>query len=108
MKKPDRCPHCGETGIDYRNYKRHLYMYCVDPLLIIDAWDDIKDDKPILKSEEDAKLFFESIDNPKPPNDKLKEVAKKYKGETSFKDPVKSEPTENPGFIRRILNWFKK
>lgn len=30
MKKPDRCPHCGETGIDYRNFKRHLYMYCVN------------------------------------------------------------------------------
>ena len=69
----------------------------------IDAWDDIK----IIESEEDAKLFCESIENPKPPNNKLKEAAKKYKGETTFKDPVKSEPTEKPGFFRRILNWFK-
>lgn len=69
----------------------------------IDAWDDIK----IIESEEDAKLFCESIEHPTPPNNKLKEVVKKYKGEVVFKDPVKSELNEKPGFFRRILNWFK-
>jgi len=64
-------------------------------------------DGPLLESEEDAKLFCESIENPKPPNEKLKEAVKRYKGEVVFKDPVKSEPTEKPGFFRRILNWFK-
>jgi len=36
IKNTDKCPHCGATGIDYRNYKHHLYMYCVDPMLIND------------------------------------------------------------------------
>ncbi len=67
----------------------------------IDEWDD-----SIIKSEEDAELFCESIENPKPPNENLKKAVKKYKGETEFKDPVKSEPIKNPGFFRRILNWF--
>jgi hypothetical protein len=42
---------------------------------------DIVEENPILASETDAEVFFDTIDNPPAPNDELIEAAEKYKAE---------------------------
>ena len=48
-------------------------------------------DEPILKSEKDAEVFFNEIENPSEPNEALIEAAQKY--ETEKKNEIDSTPT---------------
>lgn len=56
---------------------------------------------PILETERDAEVFFDTIENPKEPNKKLKKAAIEYK------ETTKTEPTKKLGFFKCIINWFK-
>ena len=45
------------------------------------VFSDIVEENPILSSEKDAEIFFDTIDNPPAPNEALVEAAEKYKDE---------------------------
>jgi hypothetical protein len=47
---------------------------------------DIVEENPILSSEKDAEVFFNTIDNPPAPNEELLKAAEKYKDELLQKD----------------------
>ena len=69
--------------------------------------DDAPDDQ-ILKTEEDAEIFFDKIENPEPPNAALQKAAERYKEEVSdvaesqddkpeiIVEPEQAKPQEAP------------
>ena len=76
------------------------------------------DSTPILETEKDAEVFFNAIENPKEPNEALKNLAKEdfinleptekpLNPRPVIKPEYLKEPTEKVGFFKRILNWFK-
>jgi hypothetical protein len=62
-------------------------------------------DEPILKTEKDAEIFFNEIENHTPPNDKLKEAVKNYKNivvngaEEIIADDFKPKDLDGDGII---------